>query len=429
MFKACFGLQRRKYAHLPEPKEAVGVPAFRPPVPAPKVADSSPPLTTIPASVPTPIPQVGDDLLWEWPLSNCTAGQFSFSVVQANNIVEDHSEVHSGPLGTYVGIYDGHGGPQTAQFLNERLYVQFKKALFQNGAKVGEDVFKNSFAAVEEEFMELVRQGWEAKPQLAAVGSCALVGVVSEQTLYVASLGDSRAVLGTLHKANGAVTAVQMSTDHNANQERIRVGLALRYPNDKDIVVEKNGIWRVKGIIQVSKAIGDVYLKSAEFQRPPLFPRFLIPTPLVEPVLEAEPTVIVREIKPMDQFVILASDGLWEQVSNQEAVEIVHSVPTAERDRIAQELVLTALLRAAKKRDISYDELKMLNKGQRRQFHDDISVVVLFFRHEARDGPAPTGRQMAEISIKSFSETSEGARGVPESDDESTEDSVRVGKR
>lgn len=67
----------------------------------------------------------------------------------------------------------------------------------------------------------------------------------------MASLGDSRLVLGKKVGNTGEVAAIQLSTEHNANFEEIRHELKEFHPNDPQIVVLKHGVWRVKGIIQV----------------------------------------------------------------------------------------------------------------------------------------------------------------------------------
>lgn len=79
--------------------------------------------------------------------------------------------------------------------------------------------------------------------------------------------------------------------------------------------------------LQISRSIGDAYLKKAEFNREPLLPKFRLPEPFHKPILLAEPTVSVQRLYPEDQFLIFASDGLWEHLSNQEAVDIVHNCP------------------------------------------------------------------------------------------------------
>lgn len=81
--------------------------------------------------------------------------------------------------------------------------------------------------------------------------------------------------------------------------------------------------------LQVSRSIGDVYLKRPDFYRDPIFQQFGNPVPLKRPVMTAEPSVVIRDLEPEDLFLIFASDGLWEQLSDQTAVEIVFKHPRA----------------------------------------------------------------------------------------------------
>ena len=80
---------------------------------------------------------------------------------------------------------------------------------------------------------------------------------------------------------------------------------------------------------QVSRSIGDVYLKKPEFNRDPIFQQFGNPVPLRRPVLTAEPSIICKKIQPQDLFLIFASDGLWEHLTDEAAVEIVFKNPRA----------------------------------------------------------------------------------------------------
>lgn len=75
-----------------------------------------------------------DGLLWYKDIGHHVSGEFSMAVIQANNLLEDQSQLESGPMslhdsgphGTYIGIYDGHGGPETARFVNDRLFSNIK---------------------------------------------------------------------------------------------------------------------------------------------------------------------------------------------------------------------------------------------------------------------------------------------------------------
>lgn len=134
---------------------------------------------------------------------------------------------------------------------------------------------------------------------------------------------------------------------------------------------------------QVSRSIGDVYLKKPEFNRDPIFQQFGNPVPLKRPVMTAEPSIISRKLRSQDLFLIFASDGLWEHLSDEEAVEIVFK---NSRAGIAKRLVGAALNEAAKKREMRYKDIKKIEKGIRRHFHDDITVIVIYL--DQRKGPA-----------------------------------------
>lgn len=337
-----------------------------------------------------------DPLLWCRSLDKHSYGEFSFAVVQANEVLEDQSQVETGRDATFVGVYDGHGGPDASRFISDHLFLHLMRHAREKGA-LSEDILRSAFSATEDGFLTLVRRTCGIKPLMAAIGSCCLVGVVWRGTLYVANLGDSRAVIGSLGRSN-KIVGEQLNKEHNASFEEVRQELRSLHPNDSHIVVMKHGVWRIKGIIQVSRSIGDAYLKRPEFSLDPTFPRFHLPEPLGRPVLTAEPSVCTRVLQPNDKFIIFASDGLWEHMTNQEAVEIVHNNPRA---GIAKRLLKTALSEAARKREMRYDDLKKVEKGVRRFFHDDITIVVIFIDHDLleKKQPAP------ELSVKGFIDT------------------------
>lgn len=77
-------------------------------------------------------------LLWYKDLGLHVHGEFSMAVIQANNLLEDQSQLESGPLsslgsgpfGAFVGVYDGHGGPETSRFVNRSLFANLKSMCF-----------------------------------------------------------------------------------------------------------------------------------------------------------------------------------------------------------------------------------------------------------------------------------------------------------
>ena len=110
-----------------------------------------------------------------------------------------------------------------------------------------------------------------------------------DRWMFVANTGDSRGILVSI---TGEIT--EMSHDHKPNNisERNRI------QSDGGRVVFF-GTWRVEGVLAVSRSFGDRLLK-----------RWIIP----------DPEVIAHKIdNKNDLFLILATDGVWDTVSNQEA--------------------------------------------------------------------------------------------------------------
>lgn len=304
--------------------------------------------------------------------------EYSTAVVQGNLHLEDYIQVDKFmfcDIGTFVGIYDGHGGHDASRFIYNHLFRHILKIAFKTqSGRITEDVLRRAFAETEAVFLQEVADAYANDPQIAAVGSCCLVGFVQYSgTLYVAQLGDSRAVIGYIDRSNNII-AEQLTREHNADKEEVRLELQTAHPDDPSIVEHKNGAWRVKGISKVSRSIGDAYMKSPNYEITSN-PRFQFDRLIRYPVLTAEPSIYTRVLRRNDQFVIFASHGLWEHLSNEEAVDIVRRHP---REGIAKRLIQRAQENVARARDITYEDLKRVEKGKRREYHDDISVVVLY---------------------------------------------------
>ncbi|CAD6210109.1 unnamed protein product [Miscanthus lutarioriparius] len=347
---------------------------------------------------------VTDGLVWDVALKAHASGDYSIAVAQANESLEDQAQVLAAPAATLVGVFDGHGGPEAARFVNRRLFSHIQGFAAENGG-LSAEVLQKAFGATEEEFIGLVQKSWPSQPRIVSVGSCCLVGAIEGGTLYVANLGDSRAVLGRGGgKGNKRVVAERLSQDHNVADEDVRREVAEMHPDEPHIVLNSHGVWRIKGIIQVSRSIGDVYLKKPDICRNnPALQQSLCPFPLRRPVMSAVPSITTRELRPGDRFLIFASDGLWEQLSDEAAVGVVAASP---RKGVAMRLVRAAQLEAARKKEVKYDKIRTIEKGQRRHFHDDITVVVLFLdkcRGAARSGPEDIDGTYAPLDVFSYS--------------------------
>ncbi|CAM8992793.1 unnamed protein product [Rhodiola kirilowii] len=357
-----------------------------------------------------------DELMWDMKLKPHASGEYSIAVVQANSALEDQGQVFTSPSATYVGIYDGHGGPEASRFITSRIFPFLDRFSKEQGG-LSADVIRKAYDATEEEFLDFVKESWSERPEVLSVGSCCLVGAIAKGMLYVANLGDSRAVLGrrVSKGRTSTVVAERLSTDHNVAVEEVRKEVEALHPDDSHVVVFTRGVWRIKGIIQVSRSIGDVYLKKPEYNKSPLLRQFGAFFPLKKAVVTAEPSILIRKLRPQDLFVIFASDGLWEQLSDEDAVGIVLKSP---RTGVAKRLVQAALHVVAKKREIKYEDIKRTERGFRRHIHDDITVIVMYFDHpqDLHKASKPNSKSFMDYTsspMDIFSFNSEDALLIP----------------
>lgn len=132
-------------------------------------------------------------------------------------------------------------------------------------------------------------------------GCTAVVAVLKGSDLVVANAGDSRAVLSRAGKA------IALSEDHKPFQpsERSRIQQAGGF------LTEIGGICRVNGNLNLSRAIGDLKYKTNGQLEPK------------DQIITAQPDVTRTSLQPEDQFFVLACDGVWDVMDNQEVVDFV----------------------------------------------------------------------------------------------------------
>ncbi|XP_045797427.1 probable protein phosphatase 2C 43 [Trifolium pratense] len=332
-----------------------------------------------------------DPLGWSRDLLEHRLGEFSMAAVKANDVMEDHSQLDVGKKALFVGIYDGQNGAEASNFLITNLFENLMRIIQENNNNVSENILRQVVAEMEELFITDVEEGNQQQPELALVGSSCLFCIVWRGRLYIANVGDSRAVMGSLDPFD-RLNVRQLVEDHNARNRHIKKELKKLHPKDPTIVSYNFDAWRVGGISEVSRCIGNAYLKRAPFTLTSPFrvPQSeLAPSDFTQPLLSAEPAISSRVLNDVDKFIIFGSGGLWKLLSNWQAAEIVHTNP---RDGIAKRILMTALQIAARRNNMSYSELSKIPtghgvirgpsvsvEGTRRAYHDDISVIVVFF--------------------------------------------------
>jgi pyruvate dehydrogenase phosphatase len=293
-----------------------------------------------------------------------------------------------------ISVFDGHGGWQVAEKLRSSLPSFLAKSLQSNpDASVA---LPEAFRSADAEIREILGNAYSLGfTKLARVGACGLCVVVDDQKIYVANAGDCKGILAT----GGNVVA--LNTQLNANDPREQMKLRLAHPEEDDVVrckrqwTEKEaGSWwsgakevvkysgcYVKGLLQPTRAFGDLYLKEERFQTD--FDRdrkFINSEKITFPYITADPEVSVFHRRPADEFLVIGSDGLWDELSDADAASIARAglAKGATPEQVAADLAREVLVRAAKRASLRVEDLQRVQQGpKRRGIHDDISVIVV----------------------------------------------------
>ncbi len=166
-----------------------------------------------------------------------------------------------------------------------------------------------------------------AAEQLAPAlsGSCALLSFYDSRSklLRVACTGDSRAVLGR-RSASGKWTATPLSVDQTGSNPDEEARMRSLHPGEDHVI--RNG--RVLGGLEPTRAFGDASYKwtrdVSDRLRASFFGRSQSPLMRTPPYVTAEPVVTTTKIEPENgDFIVMATDGLWEMLTNEEAVGLV----------------------------------------------------------------------------------------------------------
>lgn len=203
------------------------------------------------------------------------------------------------------GIFDGHGGSRAAEYLKENLFKNLMNhPEFLTNTKVA---ISETYQQTDSDFLE------SGKDTFRDDGSTASTAVLVGNHLYVANVGDSRTVISKAGKA------IPLSEDHKPNRsdERKRI-------ENAGGVVMWAGTWRVGGVLAMSRAFGNRMLKQ-----------FVV----------AEPEIQEQELDEEFELLVLASDGLWDVVPNEDAVTLALS--EEEPELAARKLIETAFSRGS----------------------------------------------------------------------------------
>mmetsp|Transcript_15709 Transcript_15709/g.34468 ORF Transcript_15709/g.34468 Transcript_15709/m.34468 type:complete len:281 (-) Transcript_15709:85-927(-) len=237
----------------------------------------------------------------------------------------------------FFAVYDGHGGRQVVDFVTRELHENVLRELRKGQS--APDALLQAFTTTDE---ELVRRNIMSSGCTACV--CLLQEERHARVIYTAHLGDSRAVM-----ARGvSATRLTSMTDHKATD-----------PLEAKRVIEAGGQIindRVNGMLAMTRALGDHLLKMP-----------ILPNDVVSNV----PDITSTDLSTQDGFVVVACDGLWDVMNDQQAVELVNES--------MRELLPIQRQLEAEGRSIAEILARMLvEEALARGSNDNISCLVIF---------------------------------------------------
>ncbi|KAI3849486.1 hypothetical protein MKW92_040654 [Papaver armeniacum] len=226
------------------------------------------------------------------------------------------------------GIFDGHRGAAAAEFSVRALprFLQTLGSTLSPSDALTEAFMKTDIAFRDELIVQRNVKGTTKKNWHP--GCCAIAALIVENKLFVANAGDCRTILCR------AGTAFPLTKDHTAScvEERervIRAGGQVKWQVDN---------WRVgTAALQVTRSIGDDDLK---------------------PAVTAEPEITETTLTSEDEYLVMASDGLWDVVSSEDVISIIRDT-VKEPGMCSKRLATEAAERGSK---------------------DNITVIVVFLR-------------------------------------------------
>ncbi|KAG7553709.1 PPM-type phosphatase domain [Arabidopsis suecica] len=282
----------------------------------------------------------------------------------------------------FCGVFDGHGpmGHKISRHVCENLPSRVHSKIRSSKSAGNENVENNSSQSQEELFREFEdilvtffkqidsELGLDSPYDSFCSGTTAVTVFKQADCLVIANLGDSRAVLGT--RSKNSFKAVQLTVDLKpcVQREAERIvsckGRVFAMEEEPDVY----RVWMPDDDcpgLAMSRAFGDFCLKDYG--------------------LVCIPDVFCRKVSREDEFVVLATDGIWDVLSNEEVVKVVGSC----KDRtIAAE---TLVQRAARTWRTKFPASKA----------DDCAVVVLYLNHRPYPREGNVSRAISTISWRS----------------------------
>lgn len=235
----------------------------------------------------------------------------------------------------FVGVFDGHGpnGARASRFVRDNLPSSLSI----------DQLAKEPFTVLNRGCLSTNQKLSVSDIDVYVSGSTGIMTLIRGPRLYVANVGDSRAVLGRQFP-DGSIVAVDLSRDHKPDD-----------PEEMARVVACGGRvfeWGVPRVwlrdvdmpgLAMARSFGDLAAETVG--------------------VFAEPELSEVELSSADKFGIWASDGVWEFMTSQEVVDIVAAHASKGPQACAEAVVTESTKRWNQEEDVV----------------DDTTIVITFF--------------------------------------------------
>lgn len=219
----------------------------------------------------------------------------------------------------FAGVYDGHGGDLTSEFIRQNIIEIYSNIQTQS--------ITERLALTYEKIEHDLFNYFKRMGSRDTSGSTACSVIITPSTIYLANTGDSRCILSENGKA------MSLTIDHKPNEvteyERIKSN------NEK---ITYTGVYRIGGLA-VSRVIGDFYIKNK--QKSVIF----------------RPDIFIAKRNEYQDFIVLATDGLYDVMTNQEIITFIHKQI---KNRHDIDIIAKMLVEYAIKDKKSYDDVSVI---------------------------------------------------------------------
>ncbi|KAL2917095.1 hypothetical protein HK105_203159 [Polyrhizophydium stewartii] len=350
----------------------------------------------------------------------------------SNDPIEDrHIEQALSGDAALLGIFDGHWDVHCVNAVAAGLpqYVRKSLSAYSDPGKALLDAFEKFDAdllalpaAVIKGFNDMTPEQIAALPLdqrvaardklLAALnGACAVMSYIKNDDLYIAHAGDCRAVLGSLG-ADGRWQATVLTEDHQPSNDKELAYLKANHPGEDKTIAFRRGpddALRVIGHLMPSRAFGDARYKwpldvqakiTALIESVPRRKHHwkLAPHCYTPPYLRATPDIVHRKLTSQDQFLVLASDGIFDELSSERVVEIIGDFlqhapltsssstlceirhPNAATHVVRQALKGGDLAPDSKNGDRYVSRMLTMTTADARDWRDDMTIQIILFK-------------------------------------------------